>query len=345
MGEYFRMIESPVIIIGCPRSGTTLLFNILSEVPSLWSIGYESKHIIERFHHPRTKDWESGALDASDLTPASRAYILSAFERDAAPGTFWRKINRLRAWLRGNALWTSIKQRGRTETTGSATSSAVPQQALDMIRGLVRFRNSLPLQRRQGSIRLLEKTPENCLRLPFLLALFPDARIIYLSRRGPANVNSLMEGWKQPHLFPGYHVPETLTIPGYARDRWAFTLIPGWRDLVDRPLEEVCAWQWIRCNEAVLEHRGRSANEVPYLTVRYEDLIAQPVTVLRRIAGYIDVDFERSLSRYRSGLPQVNVTSEPDPDKWRRQNPAAIRRILPLIHPMMERLGYVNNSS
>jgi hypothetical protein len=338
------MIVSPVIIVGCPRSGTTLLYNILSEVPSLWSIGYESKEIIERLHHPRAKNWESGALDETDLTPASRAYILDAFERNAAPGTFWRRINRFRGWLQGNPAWTWIKRRGRTEKRGSAVSSAVPQQGLDMIRAFVRSGNSLRIGRGGRSIRLLEKTPENCLRLPFLLAVFPDARVIYLTREGPANVNSLIEGWKQPHLFPGYRVPEPLAIPGYERDRWAFTLIPGWRDLVDRPLEQVCAWQWIRCNEAVLGHRERTRGEVPYLTVRYEDLVADPVAVLRRIVGFIGVDFEHSLGRFRSGLPRVNVVSKPDLDKWKRRNPEAIQRILPLIQPMGEKLGYPSSS-
>lgn len=336
------MIQSPVIIIGCPRSGTTLLYNILSEVPSLWSIGYESKEIIERHHHPRTKGWDSGALDESDLTAESRAYILSTFECSAAPGTFWRRVNHLRRWLRNNRLWTWIKRRGRTDKTASAVSSAMPQQGLDMIRAFVRFRNSLCPH--PPAIRLLEKTPENCLRLPFLLALFPDARVIYLTREGPANVNSLIEGWKQPHLFPGYQVPEPLTIPGYTRERWAFTLIPRWRELTDRPLEEVCAWQWIRCNQAVLKHQEETEGQVPYLAVRHEDLVRDPVAVLRRIADFIEVDFEGSLGHFRSGLPRINVVSKPDPHKWKRQNPEAIERVLPMINPMMSRLGYESSS-
>jgi hypothetical protein len=212
-----------------------------------------------------------------------------------------------------------------------------------MIRALVHFRNLLGS--REPRIRLLEKTPENCLRLPFLMALFPDARVVYLTRGGPANVNSLIEGWKQPHLFPGYQVPTSLEIPGYTRERWAFTLIPGWRDLVDRPLEEVCAWQWIRCNQAVLDHREETRGQVPYIQVRQENLVAEPVAVLRRIAEFIDVDFERSLGRFRSGLPRVNVVSKPEPDKWKRQNPEAIGRIIPLIDPMMKRLGYESSVS
>jgi hypothetical protein len=338
------MIESPVLIIGCPRSGTTLLFQILSEVPSLWSIGYESKAIIEHYHHPRTQHWESGALDAADLTPISRDYMLAAFERQAAPGTFWRSVNRFRGWLRANPVWVRIKRQGRSAAVGSGVTSALPQRGLDAIRAVVEARNILFLRRDSAPIRLLEKTPENCLRLPFLLSVFPDAQILYLTRDGRDNVNSLIEGWRQPHLFPGYQVPEQLSIPGYTRGRWAFTLIPGWQDLTTSPLEEVCAWQWIRCNEAVLAHRERTGGGVPYLTIRYEDLIADSAAVLSEVAGFLGIDFEQDLERFAERLPRVNVVSAPELQKWRRQNPEAIQRILPLIEPMMQQLGYDSSS-
>lgn len=333
------MINEPVLIIGCPRSGTTLLYNVLSEVSSLWSMGAESKAVIERYHHPREKGWESGALTAADLTPTSRDYMLSEFQAAAAPGTFWRRVNRVRRWLRGNAVWRALKARGRTQEAGSTAGAAVPQQGMALLSRLVRLRNRLrPVGERP--IRLLEKTPENCLRLSFMLALFPDAQIIYLTRNGPGNVNSLMEGWRQPHLFPGYRVPEPIRIPGDERGRWAFTLIPGWRELADRPLEEVCAWQWMRCNEAVLAHRKQTAGRVPYLTVRYEDLVAEPAAVLGRIADFIGVDYRTELGRFGEGLPRINVVSEPGREKWRRQNKEAIARVLPLLRPTMERLGY-----
>jgi hypothetical protein len=334
------MIQSPTLIIGCPRSGTTLLFNMLSEVPSLWSIGYESKEIIERFHAPSTKGWASGALDAADLTPKSRTYMLRAFERGAAPGSFWQRVGRVRERLGSSRSYRAIKRRGRTTAAGAAASSALPQQGLDAIRAYVRVRNRISPPRRP--VRLVEKTPENCLRLPFLLALFPDARVLYLTRDGHSNVHSLIEGWKQRHLFPGYPVPEKLTIPGYTRERWAFTLIPGWRELAHSTLEEICAWQWIRCNQAVLAHRQAAQGKVPYLTIRYEDLVSQPAQVLRQIAGFLELDFERDLGRYADHLPQINVVSAPDREKWRGQDPQAIARIDALIAPMMQRLGYEN---
>jgi hypothetical protein len=338
LGE--AMIQSPVLIIGCPRSGTTLLFNLLSEVESLWSIGYESKEIIERHHAPSTKGWASGALDATDLTPESKAYMLRTFERSAAPGFFWRRVGRIRARLSRSRSYRALKRRGRTTGAGAAASSALPQQGLDIIRAYVRARNLLLPPR--GPVQLVEKTPENCLRLPFLLALFPAARILYLTRDGRSNVHSLIEGWKQPHLFPGYPVPEALAIPGYSRERWAFTLIPGWRELAHSTLEEICAWQWIRCNEAVLAHRDATQGKVPHLTMRYEDLVSQPAQLLPQIAAFLGLDFRRDLGRYADHLPQINVVSTPDREKWRGQDPQAIARIDALIGPMMRQLGYLD---
>ena len=338
------MIQSAVVIAGCPRSGTTLLFNLLSEVPSLWSIGYESKQIIEHYHHPRTKGWESGALTADDLTPDSRRYMLDAFALQAAPGTYWQKVNRFRSLLRGNPLWQKVKRRGQSVRAGSSVSSALPQQGLNLARSVVRVQNALLPSRKTAPIRLLEKTPENCLRLPFLTALLPDVRIIYLTRDGRSNINSLIQGWKQPHLFPGYQVPEPLRIPGYARERWAFTLIPGWRELASSPLEEICAWQWVRCNEAVLVHQEQSRGSAPYLNVRYEGLISDPSLVLARIASFLQIDFGKDLAHFAQHLPQINVVSAPRQQKWREQNREAIGRILPLIEPMMERLDYDSTS-
>jgi hypothetical protein len=336
------MITSPVLIIGCPRSGTTLLYNILSEVSTLWSIGYESKAIIERFHHPARKGWESGVLTAADLTTESARAIRADFERGAASGIFWRRVNVLRGWLAGNAAWRAIKRRGRASQAGSAVSSALPQGGLDTLRALVRLGNSFPF-RRQRAIRLLEKTPENCLRLEFLQALFHDARVIYLTRDGRSNIHSLMEGWRQPHLFAGYDVPEEVSIPGDERGRWAFTLIPGWRELLASPLEVVCARQWIACNEAVLAHRA--AGGLPYLTIRHEELTSSPAEVLSRVAQFVGFDFESEIGRYGRVLPSVNVVSRPSAEKWRGRDRARIESVLPLIEPTMRRLGYESNSS
>ena len=147
------MIKAPVIIIGCARSGTTLLYNVLSEAASLWSIGYESKAILERYHHPSRNGWLSGALEAEDLTPKSESYILDAFVSQAASGTFWRRVNRWRSQVRRTGLVQGAKRHGAAPGLGAAATSGLPQRGLDIIRGFVKWRN-----------RLLPRNPENPIR-------------------------------------------------------------------------------------------------------------------------------------------------------------------------------------
>lgn len=329
------MIQSPVLIIGCARSGTTLLYNLLSETLPLWSIGYESKAIIERYHAPAAKGWDSGVLVADDLTPESAAYITRQFIEQAAPGTYWRRINYLRQTANQSWLYRAIKNRGRENDIGSGVSSALPGAGLEAFRYLARLRNKVASP--HNPVRLLEKTPENCLRLSFLAALFPDARVIYLTRDGRPNVYSLWEGWRHPHLFSGYQTPTATTSPGQARGRWAFTLIPGWRELVDRPLEEIAAHQWAICNSAILDYLA-TPDSLPVMTLRYEDLVRMPQDALARLARFLDLEPEQ-IPTYGQSIPEVNVVSAPDQDKWRREE-KMITRIWPIIAPIMARLGY-----
>lgn len=329
------MIRSPVLIVGCARSGTSLLYNVLSELPDLWSIGFESKAIIERYHHPRTKEWISGELDASDLTAQSSGWMLAEFERQSAPGGFWQRANSVRRRLAESSLYRGIKRRGTSTGTAAAASATVPGLGLDGLRALVRFKNSVV--RPQGPIRLLEKTPENCLRLPFLQALFPDARIIFLTRSGPPNVSSLMEGWRHPHLFSGYQVPVRVAVPGLERDRWAFTLIPGWQALVDRPLAEVCARQWVDCNQVVLDYLEQPG-ALDHLMLRLEDLVCDPAGALARVCAFIGAD-RTGVALGDDSLPVINALGDPNAGKWRK-NAEALALVRPLMAGMMATLGY-----
>ncbi len=328
------MIKSPLLIVGCARSGTTLLYNVLSEVPELWSTGSESKAIIERYHHPAAKGWLSGELAAEDLTPESRRYIRQTLERQAAPGSYWQWVNARRRWLNRRRWYAAIK-RGSRSSSPAPGLRAVPAGGLAVAQRVARLRNVLAPPR--GAIRLLDKSPEHCLRLPFLSALFPDARILFVTRSAWSNIASLIEGWQQPYLFPGYQTPVTITAPGQSRGRWAFTLIPGWRELADRPVEEICARQWASCNEAVLDYLAGSG-ALPALWMRYEQFVGSPAAALETIAAFLEISPE-VIPAYREPLPEVNAVSSPDREKWRRQA-EAIAPYEPHFAPTMSRLGY-----
>jgi len=65
------LFDRPVFILSPPRSGSTLLFETLSQASSIFTIGSESHGIIEKVEglSPRDKGYESNMLGASDAGP------------------------------------------------------------------------------------------------------------------------------------------------------------------------------------------------------------------------------------------------------------------------------------
>ena len=191
--------------------------------------------------------------------------------------------------------------------------------------------------------RFLDKTPENCLRVPYLDALFPDATFVFLRRRAADTVSSLMEGWRARPRFVKYRLPVELTGLGELNGKaWSFVLVPGWRDLRAAPLEEICARQYVACNEAVLEARA-GMDQARWVDVGYEELVAEPVAELERVYETLGLRFSDDARRHAErlgGATAATAVTSPREGKWREQNPDAIARIAPLLTAVERRLGY-----
>jgi hypothetical protein len=189
--------------------------------------------------------------------------------------------------------------------------------------------------------RLIDKTPRNSLRIPFVDALFPDARYVFLHRDGRDNVNSLITAWRTPR-YRTYRLPEPHGLAGVPDPYWwKFVLYPGWREHTPGPLEIVCAHQWVLSNDAARADL-RSVAPERTITTRYEDLIRAPEDEIDRIGGFLGLtDTERLRSHARRLVQRpINIVTPPEPDKWKRENPAEIETVLPLLAPTMEALGY-----
>jgi hypothetical protein len=74
-----------VFVIGCPRSGTTVVFDLLRASPSLASIGQEGHVLWESFHHPREHGWRSNAVGPGDVRSFERRYLAWAIGALARP--------------------------------------------------------------------------------------------------------------------------------------------------------------------------------------------------------------------------------------------------------------------
>lgn len=183
------------------------------------------------------------------------------------------------------------------------------------------------------SLRFLEKTPKNALRLPFLDTVFPGALYIFLFRDVRANLSSMMEAWRSGRWVTYPRLRDWQGPP------WSLLLAPGWQSMNGRPIEEICAFQWAAANRAVLSDLQNLPRE-RWTTVRYEQLVESPETTVRRLCAFAGIAVDDRLKR-RLGkpLPLSRLThTEPAADKWRR-NEREINRVVGSLTSLEEELA------
>jgi hypothetical protein len=73
----------PVFIVGCPRSGTTLLFELLAQHSDFRALPGEGHVIWNAYQHPRRKSWSSDRATAADVTPSERTFVYGAIRHVA----------------------------------------------------------------------------------------------------------------------------------------------------------------------------------------------------------------------------------------------------------------------
>ncbi|MCX4242645.1 sulfotransferase [Paraliomyxa miuraensis] len=277
--EVLPTFDRPVFIVSAPRSGSTMLFELLTRCPPLWSLGRESDDV---FAAVAPASSGSDALGAEHATPE------------------------LERALRHRLLTELVDGRG-------ARLCALPPDELPR------------------SLRLLEKTPRNALRLPLLAALWPDARFVYLHRDPASSVASIMEAWRS-----GGFVTRA-RLPGWTARRWSLLLPPQWEPLDGRPLAEVAAFQWAATNAAIMDALA-SIDAHRWTTIEYEQLVARPRTTLQMLCDFAEIPTPLDAPTANRDLPLSRHTvSAPAPDKWARER-EAIEPLLPGLQSIQARI-------
>jgi uncharacterized protein (TIGR03032 family) len=165
---------------------------------------------------------------------------------------------------------------------------------------------------------LLEKTPKNSLRVPFLAKAFPDARFVYLYREPHESLASMMAAWESGR-FVTY--PQ---LPGWDGPPWSLVLTPEWRALNGADLAEVVAEQW-RMTSEILLHDLAKVPEDRWAVTGYHNLVADPQGEITRLCDFLDLEWDRELT---PGLPLSRHTlTPPRPDKW-KEHAAALDPVL-----------------
>jgi hypothetical protein len=235
--------------------------------------------------------------------------------------------------LEGHILWDEFHPKKRRDSDALAAEDASDRERKYVNLAVRLFARG----------RYVDKTPENTLRIGYLDALLPDATFVFLRRRAADNVNSLIEGWRARPRFVTHRLPTLLEgIAPLDGRLWSFALLPEWRSLTRASLEEICARQYVVCNESVLDAQA-AMDSSRWRDLKYENIVAAPVDELRGLFASLDVPWSSAVEQYAGELdrrPSATAVTPPRPDKWREQNPDMVERILPLVRETEVRLGY-----
>ncbi|NDP47630.1 MAG: sulfotransferase [Sulfuriferula multivorans] len=74
-----RPAYRPIIVVGCSRAGTTLVYKTLSESKEIGSLQRETHDYWTDLHPPESKNWDTHALDAEDASAADRDTVSRYF--------------------------------------------------------------------------------------------------------------------------------------------------------------------------------------------------------------------------------------------------------------------------
>ena len=267
---------APVFVVGCSRSGTTIVKKTLALSPELNALPGELFGFWSDVIDPARRGWDSDAATADDASDAVR---------DRCREHYYAKM---------------------------------------------------------GSGRFIDKTCINGFKVPFLQAIWPDARFVYLRRDGRDNVSSMINGWRRHEQFQLYQLPVSTGLEGIPEGRWCFFLEPGWREVLNTNLATVCAHQWVGINQALLDAKT-AVDPERWVELRYEDLFERPDAMFAEAFECLDLPYTDAIRRQCREIAGTRVSiagSAPARAKWRRENPQAIESILPAIEGMMARLGY-----
>lgn len=275
-----------VFLVGCARTGSTLLRHVLNRSPGV-SIAPET-HFMRRAHRLRLSDRLASAATPEAL--AELVQTLYAVDHHSRTG-YW-------AWLRR-----SIPIDEFTSRLGATDRST---------RALFELLIELYVERTavDGDVSVIgEKTPSHLLFVPTLMDWFPGAMVIHTFRDPRAIYASELRRRREGR---------------WGLKRRLAWLPAGIIDPALAPLEAIrTALAWRRAHRLDAEYRRLLGAR--YHFVRFEDLVRQPEVELRDICDWLGVPFEASMleidvvgSSFHADRHGAAGFDPASADRWRR---------------------------
>ena len=175
--------------------------------------------------------------------------------------------------------------------------------------------------------RLLDATPKNALRIPFLSALYPDATFVYLYPDAISTVAAMRSAWLSGEAVTYPDLPE------WWGEKWSMLLVPGWREIIGKPIAQVVAQQWaIATDVAVADLQALPADR--WAVVHGVALAEHPEREITRLLEFLGLDMTdelRALIPAPSTAPKGARTVDPELGIALSQVSATAQRALDLF--------------
>ena len=226
--------------------------------------------------------------------------------------------------------------------------------ATDRVKRYIR-NEFLKFQEEHGGRVIVEKTPHNILRIPYVREIFPDAHFIYIIRNPLSFVSSVELKWQRPAggkriLRRVKDTPVTQLhhyVWRFLSQQWNNRILkrkylsiwgPRYKgiqsDVATEEMITVIARQWARAASKA-DHDLKDFGDGQLLRLRYEDFVESPIQHLQRICAHCGLEMTSEMEEF------VRTTVKTDRNqKWQRFDAAQLARIIPEVAEQMSRNGY-----
>lgn len=210
-----------------------------------------------------------------------------------------------------------------------------------------------------GAKILVEKTCANSLRVPFLNAVFPNAKYIFIVRDGVDATGSAKLRWTAKLDF-SYILEKVRFVPltdlpyygiryfwarihkAFSKEKrlafWGPSLENMYGILAKHSLNEVCAIQWQQC----VEKADAALNELPVEKVyrlKYEAFVNDPVDELARLLDFIGIRVSKD-----EVVNAVSGVSAKSLGKGRQAlGDGEVEKLEVLVGDTLHKFGYLDN--
>lgn len=293
----------PIFFVGMGRSGTTIIFETLTQHPDLaWPSNY--------------CEWMPRYLFMNALVPLVDRIGLRGHKKQygrAIPGNRYlpqpdEAYNFWDYYTQENFSYDYLNDvKARPETA-------------DRVRGAV-----ARLAHWQRKSRFAAKFTGPG-RIAFLASIFPDARFIHVIRDGRPVVQSLLrqDFWRNKG---GLERPFWDGTPKHILQEWESS---------GRDADVLAALQWRHIVQTIRSDAARLPGN-SYMELRYEDFVADPEQALKSIYHFSELSLPEGIA---NAPESKNGSFRNMNEKWREMDKERIDRITDAMQPMLQELGY-----